>query len=115
MDKDKELVLIIEQAQLLLKKLIRDDIILNVDKNATKLKYLELEKATKLKLEEAGADEEFVKTVLNAFKRTFMLWYIQIHQDIEKLNTTQPTPVNMDVVLKQDETFSGMIIDDFGL
>lgn len=115
MDKDKELVLIVEQAQLMLKKLIRDDIILNVDKNATKLKYLELEKTTKLKLEEAGADEEFVKTVLNAFKRTFMLWYIQIHQDIEKLNTTQPTPVKLDVVLKQDETFSGMVIDDSGL
>lgn len=115
MDKDKELVLIIEDAQLMLKKLIRDDIILNVDKNATKLKYLELEKSIKLKLEEAGADEDFVKAVLNAFKNTFMLWYIQIHQDIEKLNKTHPAPVKLDVALKEDETFSGMVIGDSGL
>ena len=116
-EKSKELILILEDAQLKLKLLIRDDIILNVDTNITKQRYLELERNTKLKLEEAGADEQFINENLSAFKLTFMTWYSQIFKNMEKLKEElikQGLPI-LEVVSNEEKKTGGMIIGDSGL
>lgn len=111
MDRERQLILIIENAQLVLKKIIRDDIINDEDRYKTKVKVLSLIESTKVALIETGADEDFVNEFEIAFKKAFIMWYELIYKELKNLDITQ----NLMVLDNADKKESGLIIDDTSL
>lgn len=113
MDKEKErqLVLINEEAQLKLKKIINDCILLGISKDTAKMQVINLIMTTSDKLRELEVDESYIVDLDFAFKTTFMLWYEQILIQLKKIENT----AKLDVITKTVNEMSGLVIDSEGL
>ena len=79
LEKEKQIVLIIENAQLELKKIIQQGILLNFEKEQLKALTIDLIEKTKKKLREAEADESLILETEISIKRSFILWYNNIY------------------------------------
>lgn len=87
LEKEKQIVLIIENAQLELKKIIQQGLLLNLEKEQLKGMTVKLINETKLKLRELDADESLILDTEIAIKRSFILWYNNIYLPTQKVAT----------------------------
>ena len=87
LEKEKQIVLIIENAQLELKKIIQQGLLLNLEKEQLKEMTVRLINETKLKLRELDADESLILDTEIAIKRSFILWYNNIYLPTQKVAT----------------------------
>lgn len=83
-DKEREIVLIIEYAQLELKKIIQSGILLDLPKEQLKVMTLDLINITKEKLKQAEADDDLIQDTEFAIKRSFILWYNNLYAQLKK-------------------------------
>ena len=84
LEKEKQIVLIIENAQLELKKIIQQGILHDLEKEELKGMTIDLINKTKLKLREAEADESLILDTELAIKRSFILWYNNLYAQLKK-------------------------------
>ena len=84
LEKEKQIVLIIENAQLELKKIIQQGLLLNLEKEQLKEMTIRLINETKLKLRELDADESLILDTEIAIKRSFILWYNNLYAQLKK-------------------------------
>ena len=89
LEKEKQIVLIIENAQLELKKIIQQGLLLNLEKEQLKAMTIKLIEETKLKLRELEADESLILDTEIAIKRSFILWYENIYAKV-KTSVVEP-------------------------
>ena len=102
LEKERKIVLIIETAQLELKKIIQSGILLDLTKEQLKLMTIDLINETKIKLQEAEADAELLMDTEFAIKRSFILWYNNLYAQIKKTQynaTSQQTKP----IIKEDK------------
>lgn len=89
LEKEREIVLIIEYAQLELKKIIQSGILLDLPKEQLKVMTLDLITTTKEKLKQAEADDELIQDTEFAIKRSFILWYNNLYAQLKKTQIKQ--------------------------
>lgn len=109
LEKEKRIVLIIETAQIELKKIIQQGILLQLEKKQLKAMTIDLIDKTKLKLREEEADESLILETELALKRSFMLWYENIYLKAIKTDEEGLKPQITPIVKKQT---GGMRIGD---
>ena len=109
LEKEKQIVLIIENAQLELKKIIQQGLLLNLEKEQLKAMTIKLINETKLKLRELDADESLILDTEIAIKRSFILWYNNIYLPTQKVATKGL----IEPIIKKNT--GGMRITDSGL
>jgi hypothetical protein len=84
LEKEKQVVLIIESAQLDLKKIIQTGILLDLPKEQLKAMTLNLIEEVKIKMRNIETDEELIQQTEFAIKRSFILWYNNLYAQIKK-------------------------------
>ena len=84
LEKERKIVLIIETAQLDLKKILQQGILYEIPKEQLKATTLTLIEETKNKLKEAEADAELIQDTEFAIKRSFILWYNNLYERLKK-------------------------------
>ena len=84
LEKEKQVVLIIETAQLELKKIIQQGILIDLPKEQLKIMTLELIETTKAKMRSLEVDEQLIQDTEFAIKRSFILWYNNLYAVIKK-------------------------------
>lgn len=84
LEKEKQVVLIIEQAQLELKKILQQGIMLDLPKEQLKAMTITLIDETKVKMRELEIDEQFINETEFAIKRSFILWYNNLYAQLKK-------------------------------
>jgi hypothetical protein len=84
LEKEKQVVLVIENAQLRLKKIIQQGILLDLPKEQLKVQTIDLINETKIKMLEIGADEQLIQDTEFAIKRSFILWYNNLYAQLKK-------------------------------
>lgn len=119
LEKEKQIVLIIENAQLELKKIIQQGLLLNLEKEQLKAMTIKLINETKLKLRELDTDESLILDTEIAIKRSFILWYENIYAKVKKVEPeVQKVAIKGDIQ-KVKPTYTqykgGMRITDSGL
>lgn len=88
-DKERKILLIIETAQLELKKIIQNGILLDVSKEQLKLLTIDLINTTKEQLKQAEADISIIQDTEFAIKRSFILWYSNLYEQLKKTQIKQ--------------------------
>ena len=84
LEKEKQVVLIIESAQLDLKKIIQAGILLDLPKEQLKAMTLNLIEEVKVKMREIEVDEQLITDTEFAIKRSFILWYNNLYAQVKK-------------------------------
>jgi hypothetical protein len=84
LEKEKQVVLIIESAQLDLKKIIQTGILLDLPKEQLKLMTLNLIEEVKIKMRTLEVDEQLITDTEFAIKRSFILWYNNLYAQLKK-------------------------------
>ena len=84
LEKEKQVVLIIESAQLELKKIIQQGILIDLPKEQLKAMTLNLIETTKAKMRNLEVDEQLIQDTEFAIKRSFILWYNNLYAVIKK-------------------------------
>lgn len=84
LEKEKQVVLIIESAQLDLKKIIQAGILLDLPKEQLKAMTLNLIEEVKVKMRTLEVDEQLITDTEFAIKRSFILWYNNLYATIKK-------------------------------
>ena len=84
LEKEKQVVLIIESAQLDLKKIIQTGILLDLPKEQLKAMTLNLIEEVKVKMRNIETDEELIQQTEFAIKRSFILWYNNLYAQLKK-------------------------------
>lgn len=92
-DKERDIILIIETAQLDLKKIIQQGILLDIPKEQLKVMTIDLINTTKEKLKQAEADDELIFDTEFAIKRSFILWYNNLYRQVKKTDYTATSRV----------------------
>ena len=101
LEKEKQIVLIIENAQLELKKIIQQGILHDLEKEKLKGMTIDLINKTKLKLREAEADESLILETELAIKRSFILWYDNLYLKTKKTDEKGLKPQIKPIAKKQ--------------
>jgi hypothetical protein len=83
-EKEQQIVLVIEEAQLELKKIIQRGILLDIPKEQLKLETINLINEIKIKMQQVEADEELIQDTEFAIKRSFILWYKILYAQLKK-------------------------------
>ena len=83
-DKERKILLIIESAQLELKKIIQQGILLDLPKEQLKVQTVDLINRVKEKMQQAEADEQLIIDTEFAIKRSFILWYNNLYAQLKK-------------------------------
>lgn len=119
LEKEKQIVLIIENAQLELKKIIQQGILLELEKEQLKAMTIDLINKTRLKLKEADIDETLVLDTEIALKRSFILWYNNLYLKAKKVEPqAQKVAIKGDIQRTQPiytQYTGGMLISDGNL
>lgn len=84
LEKEKQVILIIETAQLELKKIIQQGILIDLPKEQLKAMTLNLIETTKAKMRNLEVDEQLIQDTEFAIKRSFILWYNNLYAVIKK-------------------------------
>lgn len=84
-EKERQIVLVIETAQLDLKKIIQRGILAQMPREEIKALVLTLIDTTKLKLKEYEADDDLIRDTEFAIKRSFILWYNNLYDKLLKM------------------------------
>ena len=84
LEKEKQVVLVIETAQLELKKIIKQGILLDLPKEQLKLMTIDLINEVKVKMRDLKVDEQFIQETEFAIKRSFILWYNNLYAQLKK-------------------------------
>lgn len=84
LEKEKQVVLIVETAQLDLKKIIQQGILFDKTKEQLKLETTNLIEQTKIKMRDLEVDEAFIQETEFAIKRSFILWYNNLYAQLKK-------------------------------
>lgn len=116
LEKEKQVVLIIESAQLDLKKIIQTGILLDLSKEQLKAMTINLIDEVKVKMQTLEVDEQLITDTEFAIKRSFILWYNNLYAQLKKTqyNATShvykgDTQKNKPII--KDNT-GGFVIDD---
>jgi hypothetical protein len=84
LEKEKQVVLIIEKAQLELKKIIQTGILLDLPKEQLKTMTINLIEEVKVKMRNIETDEQLIQDTEFAIKRSFILWYNNLYAQLKK-------------------------------
>ena len=84
LEKEKQVVLIIETAQLELKKIIQTGILLDLPKEQLKTMTINLIEEVKVKMRNIETDEQLIQDTEFAIKRSFILWYNNLYAQLKK-------------------------------
>lgn len=84
LEKEKQVVLVIESAQLELKKIIQQGILLDLPKEQLKVQTIDLINRVKEKLRSYETDEQLIQDTEFAIKRSFILWYNNLYAQLKK-------------------------------
>ena len=84
LEKEKQVVLVIESAQLELKKIIQQGILLDLPKEQLKVQTIDLINRIKEKLRSYETDEQLIQETEFAIKRSFILWYNNLYAQLKK-------------------------------
>ena len=102
LERERQIVLIVETAQLELKKIIQQGILFDKTKEQLKLETTNLIEQTKLKMRELEVDEAFIQETEFAIKRSFMLWYNNIYKQVIKTQGNAKLPhIDSDMIQEQ--------------